>query len=417
MSRTNRHPQEDVTPYRVNPPQQHMPLDHQHGQKPLMTRRCALKAMLGISAAATVGLFSHPTTVFGAEATQETTDKLNAAQAAYNDAQAKLTAIANESVELNKKLSSTVDQIEKVQNQIDDSQKDLESKQDTLSSRISGNYKTGNADFLSLLLNSASFDELASNLFYMGKINASDEQLIADVKQVKHDLEQQKSQLEDLKTEQTKQLSDVQAKQQEASDLVNNLSDDVKQLLAQRDAEIVAAAEQERKQAEAAAAAQAAQEAADAQAAQAAQTASSRAIQRDGSGAAGVTGSTTNESVSSKGAAIVAASTGIGSPGAGLCAMWVSQVYAAAGCGYPGGNANDMYYHYCISSDKSRLEPGMVIAVPSHPHTSAGQTYGHIGIYIGNGMVRQNIGYINTQSLDSWISYYGATFTPRWGWA
>ena len=27
-----------------------------------------------------------------------------------------------------------------------------------------------------------------------------------------------------------------------------------------------------------------------------------------------------------------------------------------------------------------------------------------------------NIGYIRTININSWISYYGTTVTPRWGW-
>ena len=42
---------------------------------------------------------------------------------------------------------------------------------------------------------------------------------------------------------------------------------------------------------------------------------------------------------------------------------------------------------------------------------------GHVGIYVGNNTVRDNIGYIRDINVDSWISYYGATSTPRWGWA
>ena len=60
---------------------------------------------------------------------------------------------------------------------------------------------------------------------------------------------------------------------------------------------------------------------------------------------------------------------------------------------------------------------GMIIAVPSHPHTSAGRIYGHVGIYVGDNIVRDNIGYIRTIDVDEWISYYGVTATPRWGWA
>ena len=32
------------------------------------------------------------------------------------------------------------------------------------------------------------------------------------------------------------------------------------------------------------------------------------------------------------------------SPGSGLCAMWVSQVFSRAGLGYPDGNACDMFW-------------------------------------------------------------------------
>ena len=37
-------------------------------------------------------------------------------------------------------------------------------------------------------------------------------------------------------------------------------------------------------------------------------------------------------------------------------------------------------------------------------------------IYVGGGTVMDNIGYIRTIDLGSWISYYGSTVTPRWGW-
>ena len=97
--------------------------------------------------------------------------------------------------------------------------------------------------------------------------------------------------------------------------------------------------------------------------------------------------------------------------------MWCSQVYQAAGLGYPGGNANDMYANYCHSSDQSSLEPGMLVAVSTHPHTSAGRIYGHVGIYMGGGTVRSNVGYIRDDSLSFWLSYYGASVPVRWGYA
>ncbi|RRA66154.1 CHAP domain-containing protein [Streptococcus agalactiae] len=95
------------------------------------------------------------------------------------------------------------------------------------------------------------------------------------------------------------------------------------------------------------------------------------------------------------------------SPGAGWCAMWVSQVYQNAGLGYIGGNANDMYRNYTFTSDRSKLKVGMLVAVESSSSgSSAGLTYGHVGIYIGDGKVIDNIGRIRVTTLDDWIATF-----------
>lgn len=98
--------------------------------------------------------------------------------------------------------------------------------------------------------------------------------------------------------------------------------------------------------------------------------------------------------------------------------MWVSCVYSASGLGYPGGNADDMYNQRCKSSNLSELKPGMTVAVSSHSHTKAGRRYGHIGIYVGNGIIRDNVGcgYVRTISLNEWLDHYSTTVTPCWGW-
>ncbi|HEK9529976.1 TPA: CHAP domain-containing protein, partial [Streptococcus equi subsp. equi] len=91
------------------------------------------------------------------------------------------------------------------------------------------------------------------------------------------------------------------------------------------------------------------------------------------------------------------------SPGAGWCAMWVSQVYQNAGLGFIGGNACDMYRNYTFTSDRSKLKVGMLVAVESSSSgSSLGVTYGHVGIYIGDGKVMDNIGHIRVTTLDDW---------------
>lgn len=95
------------------------------------------------------------------------------------------------------------------------------------------------------------------------------------------------------------------------------------------------------------------------------------------------------------------------SPGIGLCAKWVSQVYENAGLGYIGGNACDMFNNYATITDKSKLQVGMLVMVESSSSgTVSGLKYGHVGIYIGDGKVVDNIGNVRITSLDNWINFY-----------
>lgn len=104
------------------------------------------------------------------------------------------------------------------------------------------------------------------------------------------------------------------------------------------------------------------------------------------------------------------------SPGVGLCSEWVSEVFYPVLGSYPNGDACDMFWNWCHSRDISQLKVGMIVAVPTHTHTNAGARWGHIAIYVGNGMVMDNIGYIRTISLAWWLNYYHTTATPQWGW-
>lgn len=100
-----------------------------------------------------------------------------------------------------------------------------------------------------------------------------------------------------------------------------------------------------------------------------------------------------------------------------MCAAWVTNVFRNAGIGTWSGNACDMYYSYCTSSNRSTIQPGMIVAVGSCAGSYASRLYGHVGIYIGNGTVYHNLsGVVGSMSLDSWCSTFGGTSTPRWGW-
>lgn len=384
-----------------------------------VSRRTAIKAMLAAAGAAT--LFANPVSALAKpQASQETLDALDDAQAQLEEVQAQLDEISAQYQELSRKQDQTISQIEGVTTQIKETEEqiaeqeaELEKKQAALSERVASSYKNGGNEALSILLAAQTFDELVSNAYYIEKINEKDRESIAEIEELREQLEQkrqsledQKAELEALKAEQAEQLAQMQAKQQETQELLNNLDDEVKELIEKRDQEILAAA-----QAEAEAERRRKEEERRRQEQLAAQQATTPPVlPAAGSGQDYSAGSAAQKR-------IVDSCYYTASPGLGWCAAWVSYVFQNAGMGSVWGNACDMYNSWCTSSDKSYLQVGMIIAVSTHSLTIAGSIYGHVGIYIGDNKVMHNIGPIATYGLDEWISTYGTTVTPRWGWA
>lgn len=390
-----------------------------------LSRRTALKALFGAASAAV--LFGLPARAHAAEASQETTDKLNAAQAQLDEVQAQLDSIANEYAVLANKNAQTLNDIEGVQGQIDSTQAqidekkaELKKKRNDLSDRVAASYKSGGTNILSLLLASGSFEELVANAHYVEKVNKSDRDAIEDIQTIQEELdaqktalESQKADLEKLKDQQTAQMQDMQAKQQEVQTVLSGLSDDVKELMAQRDSEILAAAQAEEAAKKAAAAAAAA-------AAANKNNSYSGGSSSGGSSSGGgsyAPGTPQQNAGSGKQQAVVNACYSTPSPGQNWCAAWVTNVFRNAGVGYFGGNACDMFNAWCYSSDRSALQVGMIVADSSHSGTGTpGLLYGHVGIYVGGGIVMSNEGAITSKSLDSFISFYGTGSGVRWGW-
>jgi len=101
----------------------------------------------------------------------------------------------------------------------------------------------------------------------------------------------------------------------------------------------------------------------------------------------------------------------------GYCAAWVDNVFRAAGVGsWNDKSGASMYEDWCTSSDLDDLKPGMIVAVSSC--AGGGTTiYGHVGIYVGDGLVRDCNGECRTTELDTWIDSFGSAEHPiKWGW-
>lgn len=368
-----------------------------------LSRRDALKLLAGLGSAA--AFLSPAVALAKPKATEKTLNALADAQEQYDDAEARLEEISANIESLSQQQASTAASIDEVEGQIADTEQDIADKQEELeeqqallSDRLADTYKNGDQDILSMLLSTTTFEEFVSTLFYANKVSAHDQELIEGVRAVKEELEVEKSsletqkgELEDLQDELETQLASMKDQKSEAEELLSGLDSEVQDLIAQRDAEILAAAAAEK-------------------AAQQQQNYPVYGTLPEHGGGADY------QSANARQRAIVNACYAVASPGVGWCAAWVSRVYAAAGLGSHPGNADDMYARYCTSSNLSDLKVGMIIAVSTHNHDYAGRIYGHVGIYIGDGIVMHNVGSISQQSLNSWISYYGTTVPPRWGW-
>lgn len=123
---------------------------------------------------------------------------------------------------------------------------------------------------------------------------------------------------------------------------------------------------------------------------------------------------------------LYAAAKSTASPGAGLCATWITKVFAKIGVNIY-GNACCQYWNYCNMA-LSNIQEGMLVAVnqttSSHggPRSCGHLGYGHVGIYLG-GKVWSSVtasgggGTVIQESLDAFKRRAYSGCTVKCGWA
>ena len=92
----------------------------------------------------------------------------------------------------------------------------------------------------------------------------------------------------------------------------------------------------------------------------------------------------------------------------GYCQAWVADVYQVS-VGNRGHAASAIAAGrmWSVSKDWSQIQVGAAV------YGYSSSQYGHVGIYIGGGMVAHNIGGVKIESLDSWVKNYKGVC---WGW-
>lgn len=95
---------------------------------------------------------------------------------------------------------------------------------------------------------------------------------------------------------------------------------------------------------------------------------------------------------------------------ANMCQAWVYQVYYAAGACAKGTSrhcAMHAAWEWSVSTDLSQIPIGATV------YGYSTTIHGHVGIYIGDGIVAHNVGGIAFTDLDAWIKQYNGVC---WGW-
>lgn len=346
----------------------------------------------------------------GFSASAETEAALADAQARYQSALAQIDYLNGQVFdaearysEITDQLNATIAQIDELQASIEQKQAELEEAQNVLAERVSASYRAGTTSMLDILLGATDFNDFISRVYYANKVSDSDAQAIQNVKDIKASLEadqaalqEQRAQQEQLQAEQAAQIEVLNAQVAEAEAYAASLDGEVQALIAQRDAEIAAAAE-------------AARIAAEQEAQRQAEEALAAGSSPDGWTGGGDTGSADTGSGGDSGGGS-GGSSGGGSPSGGggyQPASVVSAAYnyigtpysvldcsgltsAAYGdCGYSIYHQSGVQYNTVVSKGNlvgaGGLVPGNLVF-----YARGGAIY-HVGIYIGGGYIIDSI--------------------------
>lgn len=335
-------------------------------------------------------------------ASAETEAALSDAQTRYENALAQIDYLNDQYFDAEAQYNYILDQINDTQAQIDQLQADIEAKQaelsqaqDILYDRVAASYRAGNVALIDVLLQATDFDDFVSRLYYANKTSDADAEAIQAVKDIKASLEadqqalyEHQAQLEDLRAQQEAALDELSVRLAAAQDYAASLDSEVQALIAQRDAEIAAAAEAARIAAE-----QEAERQRQEQAAQGGSSSGDSGSSSD-SGDSGSGGSDTGGGSSSGGtgvhdsSVVSAAYSLIGTPYGTLdCSGLTSAAYGA--CGY------SLYHQsgvqYSIVAGKGNLVGADGLVAGDLVFYARGGSIYHVGLYIGDGYIIDSI--------------------------
>ena len=172
-----------------------------------------------------------------------TLSPLTAYAVTLDEAKEQLNAISTEFEETSTRIDETEARLEGLKGEIESTENDISShedqlreKQGLLSTRMSGEYKSGATSLIDVLFASESLDALSVNMRYYTKASEQDEHLINETRQIKKDLEAKRDELSGKREEEERTVTELRDRseelsrqQDEAQALVNNLEEKARQ--------------------------------------------------------------------------------------------------------------------------------------------------------------------------------------------
>lgn len=153
-------------------------------------------------------------------ATPAYADEVSDAQNALSAAEARMSQIASEHEALVKQAEELQDQIDEATQGVMDAQAAAQAGRNKLGVYATQEYKTGGISLIKVLLESQSISDLVNNMQYFDAIQEDQARQIAEQKQLEATFNDALDDLNKKKDEQVKAISDAEAKQTEAQQVV-----------------------------------------------------------------------------------------------------------------------------------------------------------------------------------------------------
>ena len=153
-------------------------------------------------------------------ATPAYADEVSDAQNALSAAEARMSQIASEHEVLVKQAEELQEQIDEATQGVMDAQAAAQAGRDKLGIYATQEYKTGGISLIKVLLESQSISDLVNNMQYFDAIQEDQARQIAEQKQLEATFNDALNDLNKKKDEQVKAISDAEAKQTEAQQVV-----------------------------------------------------------------------------------------------------------------------------------------------------------------------------------------------------